>query len=343
MSYLHFQDKDPSLESQWRSIILFGKNSATYKFAFAKSLLDLVSLEKTTVSLQDLAPDYVQNILVHLKRNDKQGNSQSSTFLNACREFNDGKMDYDRLLTITVQHGFTNVVDAFHNVNSAPVKDAFYHKDYNGGVKNIVITDHLLSLKESQQFINFNQEVEARWNLVETAWNLEINPNLLEVQYDKELSMLFLENYMMKRKDITSARDSLNGYQKGKCFYSFQNISIKSGDDLLCHVDHFFPHVHKIELGKNGAHINGIWNLVLTEKTINLDKKAQIPEIKYLERLYKRNEFYIASKHPLGETIINQTGKTQVERKRFLQKQYDLSVNLSIQKWKPNIELDPLF
>ena len=30
----------PQLESQWRAIILFGKNSATYKFAFAKSLLD---------------------------------------------------------------------------------------------------------------------------------------------------------------------------------------------------------------------------------------------------------------------------------------------------------------
>ena len=62
-----------------------------------------------------------------------------------------------------------------------------------------------------------------------------------------------------------------------------------------------------------------------------------------LSRLYKRNEFYIASKHPLGETIVNQTGKTPLERRRFLQNQYDLSLNLSIQKWKPKIELLPLF
>jgi hypothetical protein len=55
MSALNFQDNDASLESQWRAIILFGKNSATYKFAFAKSLLELISLEKTTVSLQDIA------------------------------------------------------------------------------------------------------------------------------------------------------------------------------------------------------------------------------------------------------------------------------------------------
>jgi hypothetical protein len=37
-----FQINDPSLESQWRAIILFGKNSATYKFAFAKSLLEII-------------------------------------------------------------------------------------------------------------------------------------------------------------------------------------------------------------------------------------------------------------------------------------------------------------
>lgn len=343
MPVLNFQDNDASLESQWRAIILFGKNSATYKFAFAKSLLELISLEKTSVSLQDIAPSYVRGILEHLKQNDKQGNSKSSIFLEACRNFNDEKIDYEHLLNITLKHGFNNVVDAFHMINGSIVNDVFYHKDYNGSQKNLVITDSLLSLKESQQFINFDQEVDARWNLVETAWNLEINPNLLEVKFDEELNLLFFENRMMKRKNISSARDSLNGYQKGKCFYSFQDISIKSGDDNLCAIDHFFPHVHKMQLNENGANVNGVWNLVLSDKNINNDKRAKVPEIKYLERLYKRNEFYIASKHPLGETIINQTGKSPFERRMFLQEQYNLSVNLAIQKWKPYIEFEPLF
>ena len=147
----------------------------------------------------------------------------------------------------------------------------------------------------------------------------------------------------MRRKDITSAKDSLNGYQKGKCFYSFQDISLVSRTENLCAVDHFFPHVHKISLNDNGANVNGVWNLVLADKDINGNKGAKIPEIKYLERLYKRNEFYIESKHPLGETIVNQTGRTADQRKNFLQKQYDLCVNLSIKKWKPIIELEPLF
>jgi len=36
-----FIDKDPSLETCWRSIILLGRNVASYKFALAKSLLDV--------------------------------------------------------------------------------------------------------------------------------------------------------------------------------------------------------------------------------------------------------------------------------------------------------------
>lgn len=340
---INFQENDPSLESQWRAIILFGKNSATYKFAFGKSLLELVSKETNSISLKDLSPFFVNSILEHLKTNDKQGNSNSSTFLAACRKFNNQEITYDNLLSITEKYGFTNVIDAFQNVNGGIIPNQFYYKDYTRNSKKIIITDDLLRLKESCQFVNFNEEVEARWNLVETAWNFQINPNLLEVKIDDNLQTLFIENDFMKRINITSAKASLNGYQKGKCFYSFQDISIISGDENICAVDHFFPHVHKISINQSGANVNGVWNLVLVEKFVNLDKSAKIPELKYLERLYKRNEFYISSKHPLGETIINQTGKTPTERRNFLQKQYDLSVNLAIQKWKPKVELEPLF
>lgn len=340
---VNFQENDLSLESQWRAIILFGKNSATYKFAFGKTLLELISKETNTISLKDLSPIFVESILEHLKKNDKQGNANSSTFLNACRKYNKGEIDYDHLLTITEKYGFVNVIDAFQNVNGGTIPNKFYEKDYNSINKNIIITDELLNLKNSIQFTNFNEEVEARWCLVETAWSLDINPNLLEVKIDDDLKTLFIESDFMRRKDITSAKASLNGYQKGKCFYSFQDISINSEDDNLCTVDHFFPHVHKISINEAGANVNGVWNLVLAEKFVNLSKSAKIPELKYLERLYKRNEFYIASKHPLGETIINQTGKTSAERKRFLQKQYDLSINLAIQKWKPLTELEPFF
>ncbi|TPE43623.1 HNH endonuclease domain-containing protein [Pontibacter mangrovi] len=336
-----FQVNDPSLESQWRAIILFGKNSATYKFAFAKALLELVEKEKTAITLSDLAEPFSRHVVEHLRQNDKQGNSTSSKFLDTCRSFINSQITKEELIIQTEKLGFVNVVDAFQVVNRDIVPNPFYQKNYTNGKKEIIITDNLLRLKESFHFQNFGQEAEARWCLVETAWNLNINPNLLEVQFDEDKSLFFLENSLMRRVDITSVRDSLNGYQKGKCFYSFQDISVNSLSPDLCEVDHFLPHVNKPY--HLPANINGVWNLVLADKDVNGKKLARIPEIKYLQRLYNRNEFFIESKHPLSETIVNQTGDTPEKRKRFLEYHYNIALQNSIHTWRPEIELPSTF
>jgi hypothetical protein len=110
------------------------------------------------------------------------------------------------------------------------------------------------------------------------------------------------------------------------------------GSADLCDVDHFLPHLNKEAHAKNGVNINGVWNLVLADSSLNREKSAKVPEKRFLDRLYNRNEFYIESKHPLAETIINQTGKTKKERVCFLQKQYQLAFDSSIQTWKPSEE-----
>ena len=48
----NFQVNDPSVESEWRALILFGKNTATYKFAFAKTLLEFVEQGKDKVTIE---------------------------------------------------------------------------------------------------------------------------------------------------------------------------------------------------------------------------------------------------------------------------------------------------
>jgi hypothetical protein len=338
-----FQINDPSLESQWRAIILFGKNSATYKFAFAKTLLELIEKEKTKITLNELAVPFANSIVEHLKKSDKQGNAGSSKFLSGCRNYINGMISITELYSLTEQLGFINVIDAFQNINGGIIPNPFYEKNFVRGKKEIVVTDNLLKLKEFFQFRNLEQEVEARWNLVETAWNLEINPNLLEVKHDEKNSLFFIDSNPMRRVNITSVRDALNGYQKGKCFYSFQDISIKSNDKNLCEVDHFLPHLNKIVHQNSGANINGAWNLVLADPVINNHKRARVPVRKYLERLFNRNEFYIESKHPLAETIINQTGSRKEDRRRFLEAQYNLALSQSIQQWKPEIEINGTF
>lgn len=336
-----FQLNDPSLESQWRAIILFGKNSATYKFAFAKSLLELINKETTSISLKDLALPFAMNIVEHLRVNDKQGSASSSRFLDTCRKYIDNKISKEELLIQTEKLGFVNVVDAFQVVNRDIIPNPFYEKKYGNGKQEIIITDSLLRLKESFHFQNFNQETEARWQLVETALKLNINPNLLEVQFDEEREIFFIENKLMRRVDITSVRNSLNGYQKGKCFYSFGDISVNPKTPKLCEVDHFLPHLNKTD--HLPANINGVWNLVLADRDINQDKKSRVPELKYLFRLYNRNEFFIESKHPLAETIINQTGCSPEKRRQFLEHHYNIALNNSIHKWRPKIEFPATF
>lgn len=335
---VNFQINDPSIESQWRAIILFGNNSATYKFAFAKALLQLIDKEKTSISIKELAIPFAKAVIDHIKISDKQGSAKSSKFLAACREHVAGNIEKDELYKLTEKFGFVNVVDAFQNVNGSIIPSKFYDKNYARGKKEIVITDDLLKIKELYQYRNLDQEVEARWSLVETAWNLQISRNSLEVQYDVDRSLFFIEHNLKRRKDITSVRDALNGYQKGKCFYSFKEISINKKDANVCSVDHFLPHVNIIAHNNERANLNGVWNLVLADSTVNIDKSSKIPEKRFLERLYTRNEYYIQSKHPLAETIINQTGKSAKQRQNFLERQYNLALSLAIQTWKSRIE-----
>ena len=67
-------------------------------------------------------------------------------------------------------------------------------------------------------------------------------------------------------------------------------------------------------------------------------KFAKVPSTNYLERLHKRNEFLIASHHPLKETLMSQTGETTEKRINFLKEIDKIAINALIHRWevKPN-------
>ena len=340
----NFIETKPKNETLWRSIILFGRNVASYKFALGKALLELAGHEKTFIKLDELAEPFSRNLVDHMRVNDKQGTFSSSKFLNTCRDYDNGQISKDELITKTVALGFNNVIDAFHIVGRGEVPKRFFideRKDRDG----ITITDDLLELKESIQFTNFPFEVEARWRLVETAWSLNISPALLEVKFDDRTNLLFTESDLLKRVDITSSRDSLNGYQKGKCFYCFRDIVIDASDpDQMADVDHFFPHT--LLQAQPELNLNGIWNLVLSCKECNRGedgKFASVPELHLLKRLFTRNEFFIQSHHPLRETLINQTGQTNKDRIEFLQNVDSVAIGSLIHRWKSKFEFDIAF
>jgi hypothetical protein len=332
-----FTETTPTLDNFWRSIILFGRNVASYKFALGKSLLELAGQGHEVVRLEELAAPFARSLCDHLQNADKQSISNESRFLDTCRAFNSGELTETELIARTTRLGFNNVIDAFHVVNQEEVPVRFFTDERRQSAKGIRLTDDLYRLRADVQYSNLPVEIEARWRLVETAWELSLPSHVLSVTYEPAGELLVVEDDRIRRRTITGSRDALNGYQKGRCFYCRRAIEVTRAD-----VDHFLPHTllsHGI-----AANIDGIWNLVLACEGCNRGpngKFARVPELRFLERLHARNEFLIASHHPLRETLIAQTGNSEQERAGYLQQAWTRARSLLIHTWHPEAEEAP--
>lgn len=240
---MEFYQADPTLENYWRGVILFGRNVASYKFALASALYEVDKSGSDLITLDQLAVPFSRYLCEHLKHAPKQITSRSSQFLDTCLKFNRGEITHAQLIEATVRLGFNNVIDAFHYVNQGEIDKRFFldeRKTHNG----IRLTDNFYLLGERLQYKNLAFETNARWNLVEQAWSMRISRNLVGVEFDEDNQLLFTR-VNARRVDITSCRDSLNGYQKGRCFYCFKPISLVPGDAELADVDHFIPWAEK--------------------------------------------------------------------------------------------------
>ena len=251
---MRFYQANPALENYWRGVILFGNNFATYKFALAHALYD-VERHNTLVLLEDLAVPFSKHICAHLKQSPKQilNTSKPGKFLSACMQFNNGEISEGELRLATVKYGFSVVLNAFHNVSGGPIDKQFFINEHRTH-KGIRLTDEFYQLTETPQFHNLAHETDARWRLVEKAWEMNLKPELLDVHYDPQQETLFtlLNN---SRISLTSCRNSLNGYQKGHCFYCNTPISLEAGP-LLAEVDHFLPLVAQQGMPLSLIHIS---------------------------------------------------------------------------------------
>lgn len=335
-----FLERQRTPENYWRAVILFGQNVASYKFALAKSLIELSALEKESVPLEDLAEPFSRHIIEHIGKAPKQATSSSSRFLDFCRKFSSGEINKDEMIGQTAKLGFNNVIDAFHVVNRGEIPIRFFTDERkNGG--GIRLTDELFRLRERLQFGSLPQEIEARWRLVETAWQLKVARTALAVDVENEALVISRDG---RRASLTSCRDALNGYQKGKCFYCFGDVSIEDSSDRLADVDHFLPRT-LLQSGV-GLHLDGVWNLVLACRNCNrgIDgKSSRLPAKRFLERLDTRNEFFIISHHPLRETLMAQTGASRDQRVRFLNGAYSGAWEWLIHTWQPTFENETAF
>jgi 5-methylcytosine-specific restriction endonuclease McrA len=309
----------PTLDSYWRSLILFGRNVASYKFALGQSLLELGAQDRELITLEELALPFSQNLCRHLQVVDRQSTSQRSKFLDACRSHNAGEMTQDALVETTRRLGFQNVIDAFHVLDGNEIAERFFldERSAHGGIR---LTDQLYQLLDEADGDSLTDEAESRWQLVEAAWDLNLPRQLLTVTYDADLQSLRAVG--RRRTAITGARGALNGYQKGACFYCYSPVSTGESSAGQAQVDHVFAWSIGPEVG--GAPVDGVWNLVLACARCNgwHEKSDRPPHVRYIERLHRRNEFLIASQHPLRPTLIAQTGSSVGDRAQTLRQAY---------------------
>lgn len=328
-----FTQAMPTLDNYWRSIVLFGKNTACYKFALAQALLETAKIGAAEVPLNNLAEVFADHVCKHLIKSSIQGTNPTNSYLQTCRDYNLGEVDRSKLIEATNRIGFRYVFDAFHNISGGELPFKFFSIDKKSG--QIVLHDEMLELVSLPQAQSLVSEVDSRWSLVESSWRMKLNRNIVTVNYDAE-DVGFYENNRQQRSNITSARSALNGYQKGHCFYCFSPISTLSGSSNLADVDHFIPHVMRNSL--DGLNVDGVWNLVLACKECNRGtggKFDKIPDVELLHRLHQRNSYLIHSHHPLRETLISQTGETDAERISFLQDVHSAASINKIITWSP--------
>ena len=329
MTMKQFVLASPTDENMFRAIVLFGRNSSSYKFAFATALIGFAEQGRDIVPITELAKPYALALCSHLKNSPKQCTQSSSKFLSECQRFNAGKIALDELVGVTTRLGFENVIDTFHRVSNANIPIRFFQDDRKTTQPSIVITNSLLTLASRSAGITL-QETDSRWSLVETAWALGTTTAV--IGFDPVTGDLVLP---VKRKPITSARPALNGYQKGVCFYCYKKMAMTTGASDSAEVDHLFPHVLMAQgLAKN---LDGIWNLVLACKDCNRGPKGKFdstPHKKYVERLHDRNEYLILSNLPLRETLIKQTGNLAPARMIFLQMNLDTASKYQPIPWE---------
>lgn len=288
--------------------------------------------------VQELAVPFSRNLVAHIAQSLKQTTSNSSQFLQACQAFHEGHLDETGLIDRTVRLGFNNVIDAFHVVGDGDVGTRFFVDERKSPLNGIRLTDQLQVLTQSEGR-SLLPEVEARWRLVEAAWDLGLDTSMIAV--DEQQGVLLTRD---RRRTLTSARDALNGYQKGVCFYCFAPIGISPGAAELADVDHLIPHV----LQRRGfiGGLDGVWNLVLSCRACNRGpggKFHAIPDVGFLARLHKRNEFLISSHHPLRQTLVYQTGLTTQDRRDFLQTVYRRASEAHPARWTTETRGRPTF
>jgi len=290
----------------WKALILYGLNQATYKIALGKSLIQFVQEMKTSVTWEELSESFFYQYKTRLKNNrglPQQAIPTRQTEMEKIfNRYEVENISYDEAISEVGKKAFSDVINRFHNLgNYSDLQGMFYEVDFG---RKLILKNNLYTAIE-KDIIELDQELDARWSLLEGAFL--IKKNNWEISNDLR-KIYLITGY--SRTSLTNNIPFLQGYQGNTCFYCGEKII--DGD---YHVDHVLP--------RQVLQHDEIWNLVLAHSFCNEDKSDKVVGNHFIAKLYARNENIMGSNHPWKHRISNSLGKTPNDRRINLLKHYD--------------------
>jgi hypothetical protein len=292
-------------EDFFKGIVLFGLNTATYKMALARTLIQASREQKNYLAWEDLSEQYFQAYLERIESNPmpQQGNPHRLTKMERIvQDFKVGSLTKQQAIQKVADTAFVDVVPRFQTVGTDSNLVANYFYDIEFG-KKLVLKDTLLDFG-SEQLEIINVEVTARWSLLEAAFSIN-QTNFSLANNIREIYLL--DGY--ERKPITNNIPFLSGYQGNSCFYCGELL----GNDI--HIDHVLP--------RQVINHDEVWNLVLAHGHCNLLKSDKLAGPHFIEKLVARNENIMGSNHPWKAKIAASLGANPKDRAASLSKHYD--------------------
>jgi 5-methylcytosine-specific restriction endonuclease McrA len=308
---------NPSIEDYWRAIILFGKNSSTYKMGLGKCLIKFASKNNQKVSLDEVTNEFYEIYKDRCKSGKPQLGLQGrkTEIEKELRQIEFAGKNVSKSLELIKRKCLLDMVlRKFNNLNQHQIAQPFYQVSDNE--QYLYLNDNLLNLFAGQKSQYLLEEVNSRWDLLEHAFETINDVGLIDSDADLEYLL-----HREKRNNLTKIIPAIEGYQQGRCFYCGETLY-----DI--EVDHVIPH--------SVLQHNKPWNLVLAHSGCNQNKSDNIPSEYYINHLIIRNEYLIQSDHPLKDTLIKDTGKTLIERELFIRHQYKYGKDKIKRFWNGN-------
>jgi HNH endonuclease len=304
-----FYRAEPTPHSSWRWAVLMGVNARTYKFALGDALLDVAASGREAVSLEELAVPYAMGIARRVGDAPQAPGSTSlasTDFLSVAKEeaaesLLQGRPS-DRLVRAAAQSIPAMVMEKFHNVRGGQLPHTFYELRGRGRDRVVVLSPELRGIATSSQVASLRDELDARWNIVETSFTIGVGRSVMEGGLAVDLESWRLSD-KQRRRSVSGVREAVIGFQHGRCMICSDLV----GPEDEVAIDHVFPHVlmSRFPVARTwpGLQLDAVWNLAPAHVGCNGAKSDRLPLPIELQRLVARNEAIMNSPHPLKRTL----------------------------------------